>query len=291
MERCYYPEIERMIRFMENHFWEDIGIEDVAKHLGYDPRYCNLLFKTCYGETLGEYLRMLRMEDAKALLLSGTPVGRVAKSLSYKPRGFFHTFRSYFKTTPSQYVKDGKTYGQYVKRYDYRASEEFWGDGKNPTPDGLWEFGYYDPDTKDYSLMKWNGKRWFFYALWKVFKTDPYYYCRHRDRGHGMHPGVKAQAVRTFLCPHDGTVDVYFSVGRASVLKKGYTPCSVQLFHNDLLLGEPVVLSSFRPDLLTASLTVRAGDRIRLHLDAMEDRRGDGVKLFRQEIRYTEISE
>lgn len=290
IERCYKSDIDRMIRYMENHFWEDIGIEEIAKHLGYDPRYCNLLFKTCYGETLGEYLRMLRMEDAKNLLRSGTPVGRVAKSLSYKPRGFFYTFQSYFGTSPSQYIKDGKTYGQYLKRYDYRHSEDCWEKQENPTSDGLWEFAYFNPDIQKYSLMEWHENRRFFHIPGtQPSHQDPNHYCLHRSSGYEMHPGTRTQAVKTFRCPHGGKVDVFFSVGRETILKKHYTPCFVQLYHNDQPLGEPVVLDSFVPALLKASLSVCAGDHIRLHLDAMGNRKGDGIWLFRQEIRYTEI--
>ena len=292
VERCYKSDIDRMIRYMENHYWEDVGIEDVAKYLGYDPRYCNLLFKTCYGENLGEYLRMLRMEDAKDLLRSGAPVGRVAQSLSYKPRGFFYTFQSYFGTSPSQYARTGKTYGQYLKRYDYRNSEACWARQENPTSDGLWEFAYFDPDTREYSLMTWHENRRFFHIPeTSATYEDPNHYCRHRLNGYGMHPGVRARAVKSFRCPHGGKVDVFFSVGRENPLRKDDTPCWVQLYHNDRPLGEPVILDSFEPALLTASVTVCEGDRIRLHLDAMGNRKRDGIWLFRQEIRYTEITE
>ncbi len=293
MNLNYDKDIVRIKTYVEKHYWEDIGIEDIAKHVGYTPRHCNVIFKSCCGETLGSYLLTLRMEDAKRLLDSGLSVGRVARALSYRPRGFFRAFRGFYGVSPSEYVKTGRTLKHAYQTYEWKCKESTWGRGINPTSDGLWEFAYYNPKTKEYGLMEWFRRFRHFRAPFTVSdnRIDPNWYCRNRSGGNGMHPGRATQAVRAFLCPDSGTVEVFFSVGRLTEVKPVYTPCSVQLWHGDRPLGEPLVLTDKSPRYLTATLQVQKGDRIRLHLDPMGNHVGDGVFLYRQKISYIDPSE
>ena len=281
-----------MMRYMESHYKEDIGIDDVAKYVGYNARYCNSVFKAHYGETIGEYLRFLRMREAKRLLCSGRSVGYVAKHLSYKPRGFFYTFQKTFGTSPTQFIKDGKTFEPYVKRYEYDPVASAWGSGENPTADGLWEFSYYNPKTMERGLMLWDEDHQLFgspdtYAP----HYGPNYFCRNREQGYSVHPGRVTHGVRSFIAPHSGTVRVFFSVGRDSPIYKKSYPSVVQLYHNDLPLGEPLVLKTVSPHYLTATLRVRKDDRIRLHVDSGGNQRRCAVNLYRQLIEYTQIDE
>lgn len=293
MRQSHYKDMLRIKTYMEKHYWEDIGVEDIAKHIGYTPRHCNILFKACCGETLGTYLTTLRMNEAKRLLDTGISVGSVAKSLSYKPRGFFKAFRDFYGVSPSEYVKTGKTLEQYVKTYEWKCTEENWGKGENPTPDGLWEFAYYNPQTNEYGLMEWFEKYQHFRAPLTAsdWRVDPNWYCRNRAKGDGMHPGRVTQAVRTFLCPHSGTLEMFLSFGRAIAATSNRTPCLVQLFHNDRPLNDAVVMDTADPVQFRVCCTVRAGDRIRFHIDPMGNHIGDGVWFYRQVFGYKTILE
>ncbi len=292
INRTFYHEMVRMRTYMEKHYWENIGIEDVAKHSGYSPRRCNLLFKEYFGETIGSYLTYLRMEDAKLSLAELMHVDRVAASLSYTSRGFRKTFREYFGVSPSEFLATGENHQKYKLQYQWRTTDENW-NGQNPTPDGLWEFGYYDPAKKQYLLMEWEAGAIRFRAPFTCddWHVDPNWYCRNRAQGNGMHAGRATHAVRTFLCPYSGTVEVFFSVGRIERAKPHHTPCSLQLWHNDCPLDEPVVLVDQVPHFVTATLQVEKGDRIRLHEDPMGDHVADGIWLYRQQISYTKVSE
>ncbi len=281
-----------MRTYMEKHYWENIGIADVAKHSGYSPRRCNLLFKEYWGETIGSYLTYLRMEEAKRSLTGRMSVNRVAKSLSYTPRGFRKAFREYFGVSPSEYLETGENHQKYKLQYQWRTTDENW-NGQNPTPDGLWEFGYYDPAKEQYLLMEWEAEEFRFRAPFTCsdWRVDPNWHCRNRGRGNGMHAGRATHAVRTFLCPYSGTTEVFFSVGRLLAVKPNHTPCSIQLWHNDCPLDEPLVLTDRTPQFVTATLQVQKGDRVRLHLDPMGDHIADGVWLYRQQVAYTDVSE
>ena len=289
-----FSDLRRILDYAEAHYGDGLSVADVAGKIGYSPCHCSVLFKSCYGETLGNYLIRLRMTEARRLLAAGTPAAQVAARLSYTSRGFRKAFRTYYGTSPAQFQKDGKTQERYVKQYEYRYSEENWGSGANPTPDGLWEYGYYDPRIGQYFLQSWDAEHEQFRAPCPPYPEgymEPNWYSRNRQKGYGMHPGRVVQTVKTFRCPCGGAVDVFVSVGRIERLKKTYTPCFAQLYHNDQPLNAPAVLSTLDAAFLTAKLTVRAGDRIRLHIDPMGNHKRDGVVLYRHWIGYRTVSE
>ncbi len=229
------------------------------------------------------------MEKAKELLQRGWSAVKTAEALSYTPRGFRKAVMSHFGVLPSQ-LKEGKTGARFVKEYEYRYSEEMWGKGQNPTPDGLWEFAYFRPDTGEYGLMEWDDEKDHFQAPSREF-YDPYWYCLNRDQGYGMHPGKVARSVRTFHCPHSGTAEIFFSVGRNANFRHWHQPTEVHLYRNGVPLQEPVVLRTFDPIFFTATLPVKKGDLISLHLGHLGNHRATGVHLYRQRIAYLELTE
>lgn len=229
-------EMKNVLDYVNLHFKENIGIEDIARVVGYSPRHCNLMFKNCYGETLASYVRRLRLDAAKEELKTGKPIKTVAKELGFSTVcGFRRAFQREFGILPSDYVKGGTLQERYVKSYEYIAVNCGWGSGENPTADGLWEFSYYDPATKEYALMDWNELEWkYFYAPYQVADTtDRAWYCRNRRRGYDFHPGKEVQAVQSFVCPYSGTVELIYSVGRIGRIYDQGNPCSIQLFLND----------------------------------------------------------
>ena len=295
MSRKYIYAIQMMLDYMEQNYRKDIGVKDVAKAVNYAPMYCNHLFKSYFGDTISSYLQKLRMTGAKEMLQSGEQVKNVSREFAFDSEsGFRKAFRNEYGVTPTTYVRNGEIKERYVKIYEYQGANEDWRSGKNPSPDGLWEYAYYIPATKEYALMDWTDAR-FEAPFQKADESDPNWYCRNRTQGYGMHPGREAEAVRTFRCPHSGTVEVFFSVGRGGyVQKKTENPCSVQLFHNE----EPIspregaaVLDSPQAIYLTATCSVKKGDQIRLHVNSLGNIHGDGVYLYRQQIGYLKITD
>jgi AraC family transcriptional regulator len=60
-----------MLGYIYSNFSEDIGVADAAAFAGYTPNYFNTLFRTTFGMPFFEYLRSLRLEYAKNLILAG----------------------------------------------------------------------------------------------------------------------------------------------------------------------------------------------------------------------------
>ena len=101
---------------------------------------------------------------------------QVAKALSYHSSdGFSRAFQKQFGITPSAYLQGEKLKAAYIKTYEYRNTKENWGTGKNPSANGLWEFGYYDTIHKTYALMEWDEKAKEFIAPFSAPNVDDPY--------------------------------------------------------------------------------------------------------------------
>ncbi|WP_426448967.1 response regulator transcription factor [Paenibacillus sp. S-38] len=83
----------------------DLGLEELAQHLGISNSYFSLLFKQHHGETFLEYVTRERMELAKSLLLtSDKSVTQIGKLAGYAERRYFtKVFHKYEGMTPSEF--------------------------------------------------------------------------------------------------------------------------------------------------------------------------------------------
>jgi two-component system response regulator YesN len=83
----------------------DIGVEEIADHLGISNSYFSLLFKAHFGETFVEYVTKQRMEQAKSLLrVSDNSITKICAMVGYAQRRYFtKVFQKYTGMTPSEY--------------------------------------------------------------------------------------------------------------------------------------------------------------------------------------------
>ena len=306
-------EITLLLCHIHEHYAEDLSLEDYAKTVGYSSHHVQTIFQSYLGQTMGSYLRELRMIAALEYLEEGRSVSEVGKMLSFSSEsGFRRRFKNHYGISPKAFLMGEKPAVSYLKRYEYRSSarDTNWGTGENPTPDGLWEFDYYDPETDEYRKMHWSeigndhvnsrenvllpDSGLFEAPYEKAHRSDRSWYCLHRFWGYGMHPGKAVQSVRTFISPHSGVLEITLSAGRICELYKGDTPCSLHLRQNGVPLPsveEPYVLSDTKPLHLKEKISVKKGDRISLHLDSMDNIHCDGIMIYRQRMDFLEIDE
>jgi two-component system response regulator YesN len=93
--------------YLENHFAEDISLEDVAEQVNISPQYFSKLIKKTTGFNFIDWLSMLRVKKAKELLTnSNYTVKEVCFMVGYKdPNYFSRIFKKRIGITPSEYVK------------------------------------------------------------------------------------------------------------------------------------------------------------------------------------------
>jgi AraC-like DNA-binding protein len=96
---------ERIIRYLETHFCEEIVFEEMAKEIGISYSYMRKIVYELTGKSLIDYINLLRIEKAKRLLLeTGMTMKQIASEVGYyNVQSFNRFFRKYEGMPPSSY--------------------------------------------------------------------------------------------------------------------------------------------------------------------------------------------
>ncbi|MDF2594263.1 MAG: hypothetical protein K0R69_604 [Clostridia bacterium] len=94
-------------KYIEDHYNEDISLEELAKEICVSPNYLSRLFRDKTGENYIEYLTNIRINKAKELMLSTEmSVKEISYNIGYNdPNYFSRLFKKIEKVSPSEYVK------------------------------------------------------------------------------------------------------------------------------------------------------------------------------------------
>ncbi len=96
---------ERIVRYLEEHYREEIVFEDMAKEIGISYSYMRKITYEVTGKSLIEQLNHLRIEKAKAMLLeSKLSIAQIASEVGYaNVQSFNRFFRKFEGMPPSGY--------------------------------------------------------------------------------------------------------------------------------------------------------------------------------------------
>ena len=96
---------KKLLSYIENHFKEDINIEKVEDICHYSYRNINRIFQAIHGETIGKYVKRLRLEKAAQYLkYSETEVSDIAVEVGFQDRAAFSkAFKKRYHISPSEY--------------------------------------------------------------------------------------------------------------------------------------------------------------------------------------------
>ena len=97
--------------FIENHYAEEIRIEDIAKRFRYSRSHLHKIFKTAYGCSITDYILSVRIEKGKFLLSDARPrtVSEAAFAVGFKdPLYFSRVFRKRVGLTPSEFKENAR---------------------------------------------------------------------------------------------------------------------------------------------------------------------------------------
>ncbi|MCX7842004.1 MAG: response regulator [Clostridia bacterium] len=99
--------IDEIREFINNYYYTDISLNDMANKYYLNPNYLSQLFKTETGENFIDYLTKVRMDKAKDLLINtDLKALKVAEMVGYpNPRYFSEVFQKYFGSTPTEFRK------------------------------------------------------------------------------------------------------------------------------------------------------------------------------------------
>lgn len=97
--------IKIMKKYMQEHYRENLTLEEIAGAASLSASYASRLFKKTLGLSVMDHLRKVRMNEAKKLLReSEMQIDEIAVSTGYADAGYFaKVFRKTEHMTPSQY--------------------------------------------------------------------------------------------------------------------------------------------------------------------------------------------
>lgn len=106
-DQPHWAQIEKALRFIQEHFAEPLYVEDIAKASGLSVNRLQSVFRTTVGMSCVHYLRAYRISQAKALLcVPEARVTEVALAVGFDTLSHFNTsFRSLIGMSPTEYVQ------------------------------------------------------------------------------------------------------------------------------------------------------------------------------------------
>lgn len=99
--------LEIVLKYLEDHFAEEIGREQMAQMAGFTPEYFSAWFKQHCGKRLTDYLSERRIRHVKELLLFGhVRLSEAARQAGYKDEYYLsRRFKAVTGLPPSRYVQ------------------------------------------------------------------------------------------------------------------------------------------------------------------------------------------
>ena len=96
---------KKLINYIDENFKEDISIPKIEAVCHYSYRNINRIFEALHQETIGKYIKRLRLEKAaQYLAYSGLGVSDIAYEVGFKDRAAFSkTFKSKYGQGPSAF--------------------------------------------------------------------------------------------------------------------------------------------------------------------------------------------
>ena len=112
-----------LIYIEENIFLDELKIEDISAHFGYDKHHFSREFKRLTGYSLREYISSLKAEKTIELLEQEDRITSIQSSVGYSSSGSFsNTFKKYTGSSPKQYKQEMTDLYSAAKLFE--ASEE-----------------------------------------------------------------------------------------------------------------------------------------------------------------------
>ncbi|WP_141499994.1 helix-turn-helix domain-containing protein [Paenibacillus luteus] len=103
--------IDSVCAYMQEHYHEsDLGIESIANNVQLSPGYLGKLFRSHTQQSFNDYLKNIRLEEAKKLLLTtNEPIAVISEKVGVLNTTYFFTlFKKTYGLSPAQYREENK---------------------------------------------------------------------------------------------------------------------------------------------------------------------------------------
>lgn len=104
-ETLYSTRIRNILHYIQNNFQQDISLESIADSFWLHKVYLAKIFKQETGKSVNEYIRNLRIEKSKEMLLKEyIKINEIVTATGFNtPQSFYTVFKKYVGMTPTEY--------------------------------------------------------------------------------------------------------------------------------------------------------------------------------------------
>lgn len=97
----------QILSYINKNYQEKITLEQISQNFYFNKNYLCFLFKKNLNITFSNYLKKVRLEKAKELLLEGKhSISTIAEKVGYSDYSYFHkSFHQYFGKTPTSFIQ------------------------------------------------------------------------------------------------------------------------------------------------------------------------------------------
>ena len=98
-----------MLIYVSDHFKEEITLNTISAHFGYNPSYLSRIFRQTFGISFCKYLTMIRLREFVLLMRSNKrSITECALECGFgSMRNFYRAFHDEFGCTPKEYLSPG----------------------------------------------------------------------------------------------------------------------------------------------------------------------------------------
>ena len=101
--------VSRVRDYLHTHYADNVGLEQLAQVANLSPSYFSRVFKAEVGVSLSHYQSQLRIDRARALLVGGMSIKRVATQVGCADQSHLtHLFKRFVQTTPGNYGQENR---------------------------------------------------------------------------------------------------------------------------------------------------------------------------------------
>ena len=98
--------IRSMLEFIQEHYDQNIGLEDIAEHVNICKSECCRFFKKHMNMTIFEYLMYLRIQNSLSMLEKDESITSAAGKVGFASTAYYgQIFKRYMNCTPREYKK------------------------------------------------------------------------------------------------------------------------------------------------------------------------------------------
>ena len=102
--KLHLERLRNIISFIEQHYHQEISLEDVAKSANICKSECCRFFKKHMGMTIFDYILYTRIQNSLTLLTNADSITEVASQVGFSsPSYYSQIFKRYMKCTPMEY--------------------------------------------------------------------------------------------------------------------------------------------------------------------------------------------